>query len=60
VGKGAIGSRKARSELSALPTKAFRKALMSRYRRLKIEGGALFFTLAVADRGGDLLFRFGE
>jgi hypothetical protein len=33
---------------------------MSRYRRLKIEGGAFFFTLAVADRGGDLLFRFGE
>jgi hypothetical protein len=33
---------------------------MSRYRRLKIEGGAFFFTLADADRGGDLLFRFGE
>ena len=25
---------------------------MSRYRRLKIEGGAFFFTLALADRGG--------
>jgi hypothetical protein len=24
---------------------------MSRYRRLKIEGGAFFFTLALADRG---------
>jgi putative transposase len=28
---------------------------MSRYRRLKIEGGALFFTVALADRGSDLL-----
>jgi hypothetical protein len=33
---------------------------MSRYRRLKIEGGAVFFTLALADRGSDLLIRFGE
>jgi hypothetical protein len=33
---------------------------MSRYRRLKIEGGALFYTLALADRGSDLLIRFGE
>jgi hypothetical protein len=33
---------------------------MSRYRRLKIEGGAFFLTLALADRGGDLLVRFGE
>jgi len=30
---------------------------MSRYRRLKIEGGAFFFTLALADRGSDLLVR---
>jgi hypothetical protein len=29
---------------------------MSRYRRLKI-GGALFYTLALADRGSDLLGR---
>ena len=28
---------------------------MSRYRRLKIEGGAFFYTLALADRGSDLL-----
>jgi hypothetical protein len=27
---------------------------MSRYRRLKVEGGAFFYTLALADRGGDL------
>ncbi len=33
---------------------------MSRYRRLKIEGGAFFFTLALADRGGDLLVRHIE
>jgi hypothetical protein len=33
---------------------------MSRYRRLKIEGGAFFFTLALDDRGSDLLVRFGE
>jgi hypothetical protein len=26
---------------------------MSRYRRLKIEGGAFFCTLALADRGGN-------
>jgi hypothetical protein len=41
-------------------TKVFREALMSRYRRLKIEGGAFFYTLALADRGSDLLVRFGE
>jgi hypothetical protein len=33
---------------------------MSGYRRLKIEGGAVFFTLAPADRGSDLLGRFGD
>jgi hypothetical protein len=33
---------------------------MSRYRRLKIEGGAFLYTLALADRGSDLLVRFGE
>jgi hypothetical protein len=31
---------------------------MSRYRRLKIEGGAFFFTVALADRGSDLARRF--
>jgi len=30
---------------------------MSRYRRAKIEGGAFFFTLALADRSSDLLIR---
>jgi len=30
---------------------------MSRHRRLKIEGGAFFCTLALADRGSDLLGR---
>ncbi len=30
---------------------------MSRYRRLKIKGGTFFFTLALADRGSDLLVR---
>jgi hypothetical protein len=33
---------------------------MSRYRRLKIDGGAFFSTLALADRGSDLLVSFGE
>jgi hypothetical protein len=36
---------------------------MFRNRRLKIEGGALFYTLALADRGGNatkLSGRFGE
>ena len=33
---------------------------MSRYRRLKIEGGALFFPLPLAGRSSDLLVRFGE
>jgi hypothetical protein len=32
-----------------VPTKPFREALMSRYRRLKIEGGVFFYTLALAD-----------
>jgi hypothetical protein len=39
---------------------AFREAPMSCYRRLKSEGGAFFLTLALADRGSDLLARFGE
>jgi hypothetical protein len=44
VGKGAIGPRKARPDdkLCAVPTQAFRDAVMSRYRRLKIGGGAFF------------------
>jgi hypothetical protein len=33
---------------------------MSRYRRLKIEGGGFYHTLALADRGSDLLVRSGE
>jgi hypothetical protein len=33
---------------------------MSRYRPFKIEGGAFSFTIALADRGGNLLARFGE
>jgi hypothetical protein len=33
---------------------------MSRDRRLKIEGGAFLFTLALADRGSDLLVRHIE
>jgi putative transposase len=33
---------------------------MSRYRRLKIEGGAFFYTLALADRDSDLLVRHIE
>ena len=33
---------------------------MSRYRRLKIEGGAFFYTLALADRSNDLLVRHIE
>jgi hypothetical protein len=33
---------------------------MSRYRRLKIEGGAFFDALALAHRGSDLFVRFGE
>jgi len=31
-----------------------REALMSRYRRLEIEAGAFFYTLALAGRGSDL------
>jgi putative transposase len=30
---------------------------MSRYRRVKIEGGLFFFTVALADRSSDLLVR---
>jgi len=33
---------------------------MSRYRRLKIEGGAFFCTRALADRGSELLVRHIE
>ncbi len=33
---------------------------MSRYRRVKIEGGLFFFTLALADRSSDLLVRHIE
>ena len=42
----AVGWAKARS---AVPTKPFREALMSRYRRLKIEGGLFFYRLALAN-----------
>jgi hypothetical protein len=45
---------------SAVPTKVFREALLSRYRRLKIEGGAFFFTLPLIGRGSDSLVRFSE
>src|SRR5262249_54610884 len=30
---------------------------MSKYRRAKVEGGTFFFTVALADRSGDLLVR---
>jgi hypothetical protein len=43
-----------------VPNNPFLEALMSRYRRLKIEGGTFFYALALADRGSDLLVRFGE
>jgi hypothetical protein len=43
-----------------VPTKPLREALMSRYRRLKIEGGAFFITLALPDCGSDLLIRHIE
>ena len=33
---------------------------MSRYRRVKIEGGLFFFTLTLADRSSDLLVRHIE
>jgi hypothetical protein len=33
---------------------------MSRYRRLQIEGGAFFYTLALAERGSDLSGRHIE
>ena len=63
--KAPTGPRKARPDdkLRAVPTKAFREALLSRYRRLKIEGGAFFYMLALGDRGGnatELFGRFGE
>jgi tRNA A37 N6-isopentenylltransferase MiaA len=48
---------------NAVPIKALREALMSRHRRPQIEGGTFFYTLALADRGGDateLSERFGE
>ena len=38
-----------------MPTSNLRGKLMSRYRRLKIERGTLFFTLTLGDRGADLL-----
>jgi hypothetical protein len=55
-----MSERRASKVQSAMPTKAFREALASRHRRLKIEGGAYFYALALADRGSDLLVRFGE
>jgi REP element-mobilizing transposase RayT len=60
--KAPTGPRKTRPDdkLRAVPTKPLREALMSRYRRLKIEGGAFFYTLALADRGSDLLIRHIE
>jgi hypothetical protein len=63
--KAPTGPRQARPDdkFRAVPTKAVREAPMSRHRRLKIEAGAFFFTLALADRGGnatELSGRFGE
>jgi hypothetical protein len=43
-----------------VPTEALREAPISRHRRLKIEAGAFFYTLALADRGSDLLVRHTE
>jgi hypothetical protein len=43
-----------------VPTKPLREALMSRYRRLKIEGGAFFCTRARADRGGNATELYGR
>jgi hypothetical protein len=45
---------------SAVPTKPLREARMAHYRRLKIEGGAFFYTLALADCGSDLLVQRGR
>jgi hypothetical protein len=48
---------------SGISVAIVREALMSRYRRLKTEGRTLFYTLALADRGGnatELFGRFGE
>src|ERR1700745_2743433 len=33
---------------------------MSRYRRVRIEGGCFFFTVTLADRSGDLLVQHVE
>jgi len=46
VCKGADGSAQgaARRQAPRCAIKAFREALMSRYRWLKIEGGAFFYT----------------
>jgi hypothetical protein len=41
-------------------TKAFRQALTSGYRRLKIEGGTFFCALALADRDSNFLVRHIE
>jgi hypothetical protein len=56
VGKDAVGPRKARPDdkLCAVPTQAFRDAVMSRYRRLEIQGGAFFCTLALAGGGSEI------
>jgi hypothetical protein len=51
VGKGAE---------RAVPTRAFDELSsyqMSRYRRVEIEGGIFFFTVALADRSSKLLVR---
>ncbi|HZR63224.1 MAG TPA: transposase [Xanthobacteraceae bacterium] len=43
-----------------MPTKTVTATQMSRYRRVKIEGGLSFFTLALADRASDLFVRHIE
>jgi putative transposase len=45
---------------SAVPTKPVTATQMSRYRRVKIEGGVSFFTLVLADRRSDLFVRHFE
>ncbi len=43
--------------LALLITRSYAR-LMTRYRRLRVEGGTFFFTLVLADRSSDVLTRY--
>src|SRR3954466_13659979 len=64
VGKGATlpftNARRCRRLCPPAVFQSSKASLMPEYRRAKIEGGAFFFTVTLADRSSDILVRYIE